>query len=249
MSSGKFNTGLPVKFEGFANPDCRSVFTFWDDFLSTSLGAADAARWLETETEGTVTNLVDPGDGSQEFTGGMIALVVEATSTDVIAMTAHGEMFQIDQGYPLYYETRFSISNTGYSGCFLGLAPVGITTVAFTAPASGQIGFKPNGDKMDIVTVNAGGTNTDTDIVTIADAIWYRGAFYYDGDNTVTFWLATADGPFEQIDELKLDTTADYVPQDIMMTPNLTNNCFVTGASTLWVDYVLVQQARCLAPE
>ncbi len=243
----KFNMGMPVKFEGELS-DCRKVFAFWDDFLSYTGGAADTAKWLETETTGTVTSF-EGTDAEQEFTGGLVALSVSATSTDICAMTANGEHFQIDQGYPLYFECRFSITDTGFSGAFLGLAPKGIAAEAFRTPADGQIGFKPNADAMDVVTVNAGGTNTDTDLVTIADDIWYRAAFYYDGKNTVTFYLATADGEFEPIDELKLDVTADYVPQDKMMTPAFANECFVTGASVLYVDYVLVQQARCFAPE
>jgi len=243
----KFNMGLPVKFEGHVT-DCRSVFTFWDDFLSYRGGTVDAAKWLETETTGTITS-VAATDTSQEFAGGLVALTTEATSTDVVAMTANGEHFQIDQGYPLYYECRFSITNTGYSGAFLGLTDYAVGEDAFRTPDSPAIGFKPNEDAMDVVTVNAGGTNTDADLCTIADNIWYRAAFYYDGDNTVTFYLATADGEFEAIDTVKLDVTADYVPQDLFMTPNFTNECFVAGASTMYVDYVLVQQARCLAPE
>ncbi len=245
----KFNMGLPVKFEGELS-DCRSVFTFWDDFLGYVGGSIDAAKWLETETTGTVTS-VAATDTSQEFAGGLVGLTTEATSTDICAMTANGEHFQIAPGYPLYYETRFSITNTGTAGCFLGLTDFNVSENAFVTPDSPAIGFRPNADKMDVTAVNAGGTNVTAvaDLMTIADNIWYRAAFYYDGDNTVTFYMAIADGPFNPIKVMHLDVTADYVPKELFCTPNFTNETYTTGAATLYVDYVLVQQARCLAPE
>ena len=248
MSTEFLNMGLPVKFEGYRNADCRSVFTFFDDFISYHGGAIDVVKWLETETAGTITSM-EATDGEQEFAGGIVALTTEATSTDIVAMTVNGEHFQIDQGYPLYYECRYSCTNTGYSGAFLGLTDFDVAQDAFRAPDSPAIGFKPNEDKMDVVTVNAGGTKTSADLKTIADSIWYRLAFYYDGDDTVTFYMATADGAFVPLVSRSLDLTTDYVPQDLMMSVNFTNECFVAGASTMYVDYVLVQQARCLAPE
>ena len=243
----KFNMGIPTKFEGELS-DCRQVFTFWDDFISASTGAIDAATWLHTETTGTVTNL-EATDASQEFAGGIMALTTEATSTDICCMTLNGEHFMIDQGYPLYFEARFSITNTGYTGGFIGFTDFDVQENAFRVPDSPALGFKPNGDAMDCVAVNAGGTNTDADLMTIADAIWYRVAIYYDGDDTVTFYVATADGAFVPIDKMLLSTTTDYVPQDLMMSINFTNECYVSGASTMYVDYVLAQQARCFAPE
>ena len=246
--SNKFNMGGNVRYEGFMDPDCRSVITFWDDFLQSSHGATDACRWLATETTGACAT-VAATDGEQEMAGGLVSLITQATTDDLCTLCANGEHFQLDQGYSLYYESRWSMLDTGNALMVIGLGKAAGTTIAST-PSSPEIAFVcPGDDSLSIITVNAGGTNTDNDVAVIADGIWYRTAFYYDGANTVNFWVATAAGNFEHVKTLKLDTVADYVPQDLMLTPVIELEADTAVAQTMYVDYVLVQQARCLAPE
>lgn len=246
------NMGLPVKFEGFQGADCRQVFTFFDDFLTSSVSATnDAAIWDVTLTGAGTAAMTDATDASQEMAGGLISLTADATSTDVANLLANGESFQIDQGYPLYFEARWFNADVSDVYTFVGLANASETS-ACTALSSPGIGFEGVGTTLNILSTNAGGANTDAiSSITLLDttAGWYTGAFYYDGASTVTFYWASGDDELAEIHTLDLDTTADYVPQDLMMTPCL-EACRNAGTGDIvYVDYVLVQQARCLAAE
>lgn len=250
----QYNKGLPVKFEGFRGADCRDVFTFFDDFLSSSISATDdAAIWDLTKDDSGTAVITNGTDTSQEFSGGLVSITADATSGDVANLLANGEAFQIDQGYPLYFEARWFNTDVSDVHTFVGLANASETS-AVAALSSPGIGFEGISTTLNILTTNAGGANVDAiSSITLLDTdtatAWYRAAFYYDGDNTVTFYWATGDNDLAQIHVLKLDTTTDYVPQDLMMTPCLEAYRKAGSADIFYVDYVLVQQARCRAPE
>lgn len=248
METNINSVGLPVNFPGFVGADCRSVFTFWDDFmLSCRDTTVDDAAWLTTETTGTVT-FGDSTDAEQELAGGMVALTPSTTSTDLCTMEANGQHFNIDQGYPLYFEARFMESNTGNAGVIIGIGPAGSTGI-YRTPASPEVAFRITTDALGTITCNASGNNSDTGLMTVTDGIWYRAAFYWDGVDKLTFWVATAGGAFVEINQLDTDTTTDYIPEDVMGTICVEADCIVAAAAVLYVDYILCQQARCFAPE
>lgn len=248
MSSNNYKVGLPVQFEGYQNPDTRQIITFWDDFLGSSVSGTDnAQKWYVSGTGTAVP--ADATDASQEMTGGLLAVTVEATASDAVSCIAPGESFQLDQGYPLYFECRFMNVDVSALQTFFGLTASDASSIAGVVNG---IGFEGVGTTLNTVCDNAGSTeNVDATSITLADGTWYTVAFYYDGDASVTFHVKTNDGDWVLVNTLSLDTTTDYVPQDLMLTPTIeAENAAADGsADLLYVDYVLVQQPRCLAAE
>ena len=80
--------------------------------------------------------------------------------------------------------------------------------------------------------------------VTVTALTWYRMAFHYDGGTAITFYMAENDNELEEINQLHLTTTADYIPDDIMLTPTIEAEQQGTSGGSLYVDYILCQQAR-----
>jgi hypothetical protein len=254
--SNEYNVGLPVKFEGFHNTDCRDVITFWDDFLGAAnvADADDSTVWLSSQhtwkIQGTGTaDGTSATDAEQEMAGGLVTVTVEATASDCVSLLAMGESFNMDQGYPLYFECRFMNVDVSALQTFVGLTASDASAIAGVVNG---IGFEGSGTTLSTICDNAGSTeNVDATSITLADGTWYTVAFYYDGDATVRFYVKTNNGDWVLVNTLSMDTTADYVPQDLMLTPTIeAENAAADGsADLLYVDYMLVQTPRCRAAE
>ena len=81
--------------------------------------------------------------------------------------------------------------------------------------------------------------------ITIAALTWNRCAIHYDGIDTIKFYFAQNDDEFVEVNSLSLSKTTDYIPDDIMLTPTLeAEEETGSGSGSMYVDYVLVQQAR-----
>lgn len=243
MSTSRLKFGLPVRMEGMNQFDCRDVYTFWDDFLDSSMSASvEVSRWKSATTAGTVGTLLDGTDASQELAGGIVALAVEATASDISNMMVNGESFQIATGHELYFEARFMLTHVDVS-CFVGLSN---SDAAAIAGLSAGIGFLTVATVM--ATSVAKGTTANIDTVagiTVAANTWYTVSFHYDGDTAITFRLGIGDADMEEVNQLHLTTTADYIPDDIMLTPTLeAENQGGTSVGSLYVDYILCQQER-----
>lgn len=252
----KFKFGVPVLFEGLNRADCRDVCTFWDDFLASSLSTtADVARWKSTFfTDGAVT-LLDGADASQELAGGIIALEVGGSLSDASQAMVNGRSFQIAVGHELYFEARWTNTDLDVS-TFVGLSDVGQAEMSATANAA--IADLDNG--MGFLTVQTAlkthvaksTKRTDTiSGITIATLTWNRAAIHFDGIDTIKFYFAQDDDEMVEVNSLSLTTTStDYVPDDIMLTPTLEAES-QTGANggSMYVDYILVQQARQRIPD
>lgn len=239
----KLRYGLPVLFEGRVQADCRDVFTFWDDFLESSMSeSAEVSRWKSTvDGTDTVPALLDGTDASQELAGGIVVLSTSATNSKQSNMLANGESFQIATGHELYFEARFLVTDTA-TGCFVGLSD---SDVAAIAGLGNGIGFLTLATAMKTSVAKGSSTNIDTIAgITVAANTWYRVAFHYDGATTITFYLATGDGELVEVNRLHLTTTADYIPDDIMLTPTLEAEQQGGSTAMMYVDYVLCQQAR-----
>jgi len=222
--------------------DCRDVYTFWDDFLESSVSVlAELSRWKSTVADtGTVPALLDGTDASQELAGGIIVMSTGATDSAQSSMLANGESFQIGPGHELYFEARFLVTVTD-TGCFVGLSSS--DNDAITALANG-IGFLTTGTTMQ-TSVAKSTANVDTIAgVTVAANTWYRVAFHYDGATAITFYLAVGDDELYEVNQLHLTTTTDYIPNDIMLTPTIDAKNQAGVAAAMYVDYVLCQQAR-----
>lgn len=263
--STKFNVGVPVKFPGGLNQDARDIITFWDDFLTASFGTADNCDWLETAITGGDAALMDGTNAAQETTGGWVYLRPEDTTQDGVNLTLNGEMFQIDQGYPLYFETRIYLPDVSDVALFVGLTESDLEIIT-GGIAGASIGFEIDASGNLYAVSGTGGSEDKADTaVDIPDGAIMKLAFFYDGDDTVTYYAAqcsvgtqgTIDEHFTNtvgtgelvlIETKKLSTAADYIPEDKMLTPTL-EAVRAAGADDAAVDYVLVQQPRCQTNE
>lgn len=241
-STSRLKFGLPVHWEGMNQFDCRDVYTFWDDFLDSSMSVlAEIGRWKSTVSAGTVPALLDGTDASQELAGGIVACAVGKTASDTSGLMVNGESFQIGPGHELYFEARFTMTHVDVS-CFVGLSSSDASAIA--ALANG-IGFLTV-DTVMATSVAKTTANIDTVAgITVTALTWYRVAFHYDGGTAITFYLAEGDDELHEVNQLHLTTTADYIPNDIMLTPTIEaeQQGGTTGGS-LYVDYILCQQAR-----
>ncbi len=246
----KLKYGLPVMFEGLDGADCRQVFTFWDDFLDSSMSAtADVARWRRTLLGAgcVLAALLDGTDASQELSGGIVTLGVDGTDSATSTMAVNGESFQIATGHELYFECRWTNTVIEVS-TFVGLSneASGLTgDISPLAALGNGLGFRTD-DAVLQTTAAKTTENKDTITgITIAVLVWNRGAIHYDGVDTVTFYFAQNDDELVEINSLSLSTTTDYVPGDIMLTPTIeAEETTATNAGAMYVDYVLCQQAR-----
>ncbi len=245
----KLKFGLPVRWEGMNNFDCRDVYTFWDDFLDSSMSATvDVARWKTTLLKAAlVPALLDGTDASQELAGGIVVVNPGATDSAVSNMYVNGEAFQIASGHELYFEARFMLTSTGVAS-FVGLSDFSATALTVTVSnilAPGNcIGFMTAAT---VFNTHVAKSTLNTDAitgVTVTANTWYRVAFHYDGATGVTFYMTTSDGELKVVNKLHLTTTAHYIPDDIMLTPTIEAETTDGAGGLMYVDYVLCQQAR-----
>ncbi len=241
--STKLRYGLPVLFEGLNQADCRDVFTFWDDFLDSSNNVlATIARWKSTFIGGqTSPTFLNGTDASQELSGGIVSINVNGTDSDTTSMLVNGRAFQMALGHELYFECRWAVVLT-VIGSFVGLSQ---DKDGLVAAVTNGIGFRTVGTALSTVAAKTT-ENADTiSGITVGALTWMRGAIHYDGIDTVKFYFAQNDDKMVEVNSLSLSLTADYVPDDIMLTPSLEAECqTAANASSVYVDYVLCQQAR-----
>ncbi len=242
MSTSRLRFGLPVHWEGMNQFDCRDIFTFWDDFLDSSMSVlAELGRWKSTVSAGIVPLLLDGTDASQELTGGIVACGVGITASKTSGLMVNGESFQIGPGHELYFEARFLVTSTSVS-VFVGLSDSDAAAIAALANGMGFLTVAT------VMSTSVAKTSANIDAIpgiTVAANTWYRVSFHYDGDTAITFRVGIGDADMEEVNQLHLTTTADYIPNDIMLTPTIeAEQQGGTAGGTLYVDYILCQQAR-----
>lgn len=253
MGTSKLRFGLPVHAEGLNQMDCRDVYTFWDDFLESSMSIADeVSRWKSTIVLGGVVGaLLDGTDASQELSGGIVALAVGTTVSDCSSMIVNGQAFQIAKGHELYFEARWTNTDVDIS-TFVGLTAFDSDEISLSdgaianlAADEGGMGFLTVGTAL-FTSVANGTAKIDTiSGVTIAADTWNRCAIHFDGIDTVRFYFAQGDDELVEVNSLSITTTTDYIPDDIMLSPTLeAEEETAAGAGSMYVDYVLCQQAR-----
>ena len=267
MSKYKNRSGLPVHFDGFMNArQPQDVFTFFDDFMGPSYSVdADtvslttttaALPWTYTAVGGGLTvascSLVDATYNKLSTLGGIFRTTTLASPDDGGNFQVTGQSFVIDAdcGLPLYFEARFrtaDVSNTDY---FVGLSKVD-TEIISTGVDDG-IGFLLESGVLYCSTAESSAEKNVSSAVTTVDGAaasdlgWVRGAFYFDGADTVSFFIdGNDDGEFDFITSLSVSTTLDYLPDDQSLTPTFEVICGATySAETFDLDYVYCAQQR-----
>lgn len=256
--STKFNMGIPVDFEGFKH--CRrpqDVIVFFDDFLGGDVSAtAELSTWLETKIgAATGVAIFDATSAEQERCGGWVSLTPEGTDNDCVNLTVNGEHFQLDQGYPIYFETRVYDPDISDTEWWVGLTESD-TEIISGGIAGDAIGFEcSEAGALSAVTVNGGTEEKVATGDTVANGDIWRLAFYYDGVDTIYFYTAECSassntGELVEVDTRDRATVTDDFPEDTMLTPTI--EVTANGAQTndaVYFDYVYVCQPRRHMPE
>lgn len=247
MSNLKFNSSIPVNMEGYQGATCFDAITFFDDFLGMSISATDDTNiWEFTDNDAGGTTLISNGTaGTQNTTGGMVALTTGATASDSVVLHVCGEHFQILAGYPLHFRSRFLIPDIDAQNSFIGLT----TTVADPIEDENDniLGFEVLIGELNCIANNGGTQKTVDTGLTLAQDTWYNCAIDYDGVDSVRFLFSAGANPLAQVAVLTLSTAADVVPDNLTLTPTIENEAVGAAAEILYVDYVFCQQKRCLA--
>ena len=241
-----------INFPGLLN--CRvpgDAYMFFDDFLTPQWGATTVAvqtNWRLTDIgaagQGTVGNLVGTDD-TPATGGGVISIATLGSAADGCNLQVPGASFHLEAGYPLYFESRWYITDISNTGFFIGLSVVDAEII--TGGVTDRVGFEMlEAGSLTFVTEYNSAQKTTTPDFTEADAAWVRGAFLWDGVDTVKIFIDDDDdGEFEHVGSLTASTTANYVPQDVFMTPTIeVINMATASAETVLVDYVLCAQQR-----
>lgn len=238
--------GIPVDFEGFFNPRMpQDVAVFFDDFMGATWNTtADTNIWNQTlvTTQATVTTCLDGTDAAEDEAGGIAKIACDGTADEGINLQVNGEQFNLDGGYPLYFEARVNAASIVDIDWFIGIAQTDAEII--TGGVTNRVGFESVIGTMSFVSEDAGNQKTVNTSITEAADDWIRVAFFWDG-LLLHYSVDTNDnGKFEYKGYLTAATTADYVPQAIMMTPTIEVIAAATGSTYLYVDYVLVMQQR-----
>jgi hypothetical protein len=181
-----------------ADPSLASVF--FDDFHSQkSTKAADADIWVVVEDDGaTGTNVVT------DEVGGVYNHYCDGDDNDEAYLATTGESWLMATGKPLWFETKFTFTNSGTTA---GVWCVGIangggaantmqdTEAGPLASYDGFFFFKESGDTSISFETSVAGTQvTNAALDDFTSGTTYRLGVYYDGVTTVTPYIDDVAG-------------------------------------------------------
>lgn len=247
--------GILVKFPGFVTGQApQDVVCFYDDFLGASWSSSpDAAVWYNSlvVAAGTIA-CKDAGDPATQayYAGGILSITTVASADDGDTFQVNGEQFHIEEnsGLPLYFEARVAVGDVSNTDMCVGLSYTD-AEILTTGPNDAVLFELESGTWKFTTAKDSTEKNTNT-AITEADNQFIRVAFYFDGRDTITAYVdGDDDGEFELFATRTVSTTADYVPENEMMTPTISVITGTTGsAEEGMVDYVLCVQERYRAP-
>ena len=224
FSNGVVNRASSDPMGQLLFPDPTLCHVFFDDFNKYT-----AADWVVTTTEagaGDATEAVSDADG------GVLLLTNDAADNDLDSLQLAKEMFALESGKKAWFKARCKVSDATQSDFLMGI------TVRDTTPLSTTEGIwfqKDDGDtNLDFHVATAGTTSSASAIATVANDAYLTLAFYYDGKDTIEYWVnGTKEGTL----------AADTLP---------TNECTITFgimngeavAKTMSIDYIFMAKER-----
>lgn len=249
--------GLLANIPGVAGANMpQDCFVFFEDFLGSRINVnADLGVWNKTlvyQTGGVSASgveILDMADTDFDESGGILQITTEATVDDGENLQVNGEAFHIKDGYPLYFETRIASGDISNLDFFIGLSKTD-PEIMYTGIDDG-IGFQGEAAVVSAITAE-GSTEELTTIKPLVDKTlstpggWMRFAFWYDGDDTITFYQdVDDDGTFDIVATRTVSKAAHDVPEADGLTPTIEAiNGDTAAADVFWCDYVLCAQAR-----
>lgn len=157
--------------------------TYFNDFLVAQDYAA--GDWVVTTTE------AGAGDATEALAAdercGALLITNDAGDNDLDALQGTEEVWKLEAGEKLWFETRLKISDATQSDLFVGLAITDVSVLDTTD----RIGFqKDDGDaNIDcLCEKDSTETNTDSGVDIVADTYVTLG-FYWDGVSKVKYFV------------------------------------------------------------
>jgi len=205
-------------------PDLTSIHLFLDDFDKYT-----ATDWVVTTTElgtGSATEAIEDEDG------GVLKLTNAADDDDLDFLQLTKETFKLETGKKAWFKCRCKVSDATDSDFIIGIADRDTTPLS----ASDGVFFqKDDGDtNLDFHVAKVGTTSSASAIATVVDNTYLTLAFYYDGKDTIEYWVdGTKEGTL----------AADTLPaMELTITFGIQNGEAV--AKTMSVDYIMTIKER-----
>ena len=260
MSKYNVSSSLPTNFEGFINArQPQDVFAFFDDFMGcswaldadsvagTTTTASNPWQLTDVSTSAATTHAcLDATYSTPSTMGGILAITTTVTTDAGVNLQVAGQQFVVDQdiGLPLFFETRFRVTDVSNADVFIGLSKVDVEII--TTGLDDGIGFIM---KSGVLYATAAESSTEKEVdcgITETDDQWVRARFHFDGGDSVVFSVdSNDDGVFDYVTTLKVSTGIHYLPDDQSLTPTID---VITGttasAEVVGIDYVYCAQQR-----
>ena len=214
-------------------PDPTSVHIFMEDF-----NKFDPGDWFITQVAtGATTSNITIGDAD----GGILAFYPNNGDDDSMFLqhkaysnvSTASEIFTLASGKKLWFKSRQKVSDTGDSDFIIGLQSA--DTTPLTSPVDQIIWKSDDGDDyLDFSVYKASSSVTaETAVATIVDDTWLTVGFYWDGVDTIQYFLN---------DSIQGSTTADYPTAAMTISFGVQNGS--AAARTMSVDYIAVIKQR-----
>lgn len=208
-------------------PDPTQAHTWFDDFDQYV-----AADWTITET-GTGTRAVGNLDN------GILVVTNAAADDDANFLQWSGntnaatvETWKFVSGKPLWFKSRFKISDATQSDLVLGLA---ITDTTPLAVSDGVYFLKEDGSTTLNLLVTKNSTSTTTAAATLADDTYVTVGFVYDGASRIDIYL----------NDVRVGSSVTTnLPDDEELTITFGIQNGEAVAKILSLDYIFVSAAR-----
>lgn len=228
FTSGVTNVARENPLGMFGAPDPTLFHVFFDDF-----DRYNAADWTITTTEagaGSATEALADADG------GVLLITNDAADDDLDFFQKKGESFLLEAGKRAWFKARLKVSDATQSDFVIGLQVTDTTPLDVT---DGVYFRKDDGDtNLDVVCrKNATtGSTSATAIATVADDTYLTVAWYYDGVDSIAYFVND-----QQLGTL--DASSSYLP-DTELTISFGIQNGEAAAKTMSLDYILAAKAR-----
>jgi len=230
-SNGVTNRASSDQMGQLILPDPTIVHTFFDDFNRYA-----AADWVITTTEDGSSSATE---AIQDEDGGVLKLTNDNKDNDCDYLQLSGdggstanEIFALESGKKAWFKCRIAVSDATQSDWLIGLTDIDTTPL----DASDGIWFqKDDGDtNIDFHVAASSSTSSASAAGTNADATYVELAWYYDGKNTIEYWIDN---------NLEGTLTADTLPTtELTVTFGIVNGA--TAAKTMSIDYIYAAKER-----
>jgi len=224
--NGETNNTAQNALGQMTTQDPTRSHTYFDDFDTYV-----AADWTVTET-GVATQALADVDG------GVLLITNAAADDDASFSNKVGESFLMESGKPSFFKARIAVSDATQSDFVVGLQ---ITDTTPLAVSDGIYFRKDDGDALlDFVVIKDSVATTATGIATVADDTYITVAFYYNGDDKISYYAGTDSANPTFIGE----SVTTNLPDDEELTISFGIQNGEAVAKTMSIDYIFASKER-----